>query len=110
MEKLSKHFSSQKTTSSSICFYLIMVSWVTVKNIGHCHLIMVTKNYSYNPFKQQIYSRYQPVSFKLESRSGSKAEFQDMVHRCSAVGVNVVVDAVFNHMYVKIFFQLNNFL
>ncbi|KAL4429373.1 hypothetical protein ABPG77_005147 [Micractinium sp. CCAP 211/92] len=44
------------------------------------------------------WSRYQPVSYKLVSRSGSAAEFADMVRRCTAVGVEVVVDAVLNHM------------
>ncbi len=42
--------------------------------------------------------RYQPVSYQLESRSGSRAEFIDMVNRCEAVGVGVYVDAVINHM------------
>ena len=34
----------------------------------------------------------------LESRSGNREEFIDMVQRCSAVGVNIYVDAVINHM------------
>lgn len=42
--------------------------------------------------------RYQPVSYQLESRSGTRAEFADMVARCGAVGVDVYVDAVINHM------------
>lgn len=44
------------------------------------------------------YERYQPVSYKLESRSGTRAEFASMVTRCKAVGVDVYVDAVINHM------------
>ncbi|CAJ0957267.1 unnamed protein product, partial [Mesorhabditis belari] len=42
--------------------------------------------------------RYQPVSYKLDSRSGTEAELQDMINRCNKVGVRVVVDAVMNHM------------
>ncbi|VDL77251.1 unnamed protein product [Nippostrongylus brasiliensis] len=42
--------------------------------------------------------RYQPVSYKLTSRSGTEAEFEDMVKRCNAVGVRIVVDVVMNHM------------
>ena len=42
--------------------------------------------------------RYQPVSYLLESRSGSRSEFIDMVDRCRASGVNIYVDAVINHM------------
>ncbi|MEY3903255.1 MAG: hypothetical protein RL189_2561 [Pseudomonadota bacterium] len=44
------------------------------------------------------FQRYQPVSYKLESRSGSRAEFENMVRRCNAAGVVVISDAVINHM------------
>lgn len=43
--------------------------------------------------------RYQPVSYSIDrSRSGTRAEFVDMVNRCKAVGVDIYVDAVINHM------------
>ena len=43
--------------------------------------------------------RYQPVSYSVErSRSGTGAEFVDMIARCKAVGVGIYVDAVINHM------------
>jgi len=43
--------------------------------------------------------RYQPVSYSLaRSRSGTEAEFVDMVDRCAAAGVDIYVDAVVNHM------------
>ncbi len=43
--------------------------------------------------------RYQPVSYSIErSRSGTGAEFRDMVQRCRAAGVGIYVDAVINHM------------
>jgi len=42
--------------------------------------------------------RYQPVSYDIESRSGTRAEFTDMVSRCNAVGVDIYVDAIINHM------------
>ena len=44
------------------------------------------------------YQRYQPVSYKLESRSGTRAEFINMVKTCKASGVDIYVDAVVNHM------------
>jgi alpha-amylase len=44
------------------------------------------------------FQRYQPVSYKLESRSGTRAEFVEMVERCQAAGVDVISDAVINHM------------
>jgi alpha-amylase len=43
--------------------------------------------------------RYQPVSYTVaRSRSGTGAEFQQMVTRCKNVGVGIIVDAVINHM------------
>jgi len=41
---------------------------------------------------------YQPVSYKLESRRGTRAEFEDMVRRCNNAGVAIYADAVINHM------------
>lgn len=46
----------------------------------------------------QWWTRYQPVSYQLESRGGTRAEFESMVSRCKAVGVDIYVDAVINHM------------
>ena len=46
----------------------------------------------------QWWTRYQPVSYKLESRSGNRQQFISMVDRCKAAGVNIFVDAVINHM------------
>ena len=43
--------------------------------------------------------RYQPVSYGIDrSRSGTRAEFVDMVNRCRGAGVDIYVDAVINHM------------
>jgi len=43
--------------------------------------------------------RYQPVSYSVaRSRSGTGAEFADMIARCRASGVDIIVDAVINHM------------
>lgn len=44
------------------------------------------------------WARYQPVTYDLTSRSGSLNEFKNMVQRCNAVGVDIYVDAVINHM------------
>ncbi len=46
----------------------------------------------------QWWTRYQPVSYRLESRGGSRAQFEDMVRRCGAAGVDVYADAIINHM------------
>ena len=59
-----------------------------------CEHAVVTSGTSY-PWWQ----RYQTVSYKLDaSRSGTLIEFQDMLRRCSAVGVKIYADVVVNHM------------
>ena len=44
------------------------------------------------------YERYQPVSYKLISRSGTRQELGQMIQRCHQVGVKIYADAVINHM------------
>lgn len=46
----------------------------------------------------QWWTRYQPVSYILTSRSGNESQFIDMVNRCGKVGVKIIADAVINHM------------
>ncbi|GLS25983.1 hypothetical protein GCM10007877_16980 [Marinibactrum halimedae] len=46
----------------------------------------------------QWWTRYQPVSYAIEGRSGNESQFRSMVQRCAAVGVDIYVDAVINHM------------
>ncbi|KAJ8717173.1 hypothetical protein PYW08_005572 [Mythimna loreyi] len=51
--------------------------------------------WSYN---RPWWERYQPMSYKLVTRSGDERQFADMLRRCNAVGVRIYVDAVINHM------------
>nr|Q9NJP0.2 RecName: Full=Alpha-amylase-related protein; Flags: Precursor [Drosophila elegans]AAF25712.2 putative amylase-related protein [Drosophila elegans] len=44
------------------------------------------------------WERYQPISYKLTTRSGNEEEFGDMVRRCNEVGVRIYVDVLLNHM------------
>jgi alpha-amylase len=44
------------------------------------------------------YQRYQPVSYKMTSRSGNEAQFKAMVTACNNLGVYIYVDGVINHM------------
>lgn len=46
----------------------------------------------------QWWTAYQPVSYQVESRLGTREEFADMVATCRDAGVSVVADAVINHM------------
>jgi len=44
------------------------------------------------------WTRYQPVTYNLTSRSGDEAAFASMVKRCKKAGVSIYVDAVLNHV------------
>jgi alpha-amylase len=44
------------------------------------------------------WTAYQPVSYRIESRLGTRDQFASMVSTCHAAGVKVVADAVINHM------------
>lgn len=44
------------------------------------------------------WERYQPISYELETRSGTEQEFREMVHQCNEAGVRIYVDVVLNHM------------
>ncbi|MCD0444311.1 alpha amylase C-terminal domain-containing protein [Glycomyces sp. A-F 0318] len=44
------------------------------------------------------YIHYQPVSYELESRLGTRAEYAAMIDACEANGIGVIADVVINHM------------
>lgn len=46
----------------------------------------------------QWWVAYQPVSHRIESRLGTREQFAAMVEACGEAGVDVVADAVINHM------------
>jgi len=46
----------------------------------------------------QWWTKYQPVSLGLNTRSGTEEDFAAMVAACRAAGVEVIVDVIVNHM------------
>ena len=46
----------------------------------------------------QWWIHYQPVSYQIESKLGTRAEFAKMVDTCDKAGVSIIADAVINHM------------
>jgi len=49
----------------------------------------------------QWWTRYQPVSYNIVSRSGDQNAFISMVSTCNSLQVKVYVDVVMNHMVSK---------
>ena len=46
----------------------------------------------------QWWTSYQPVSYRIESKLGTRAQFAAMVTTCRNAGVQVIADTVINHM------------
>lgn len=44
------------------------------------------------------WARYQPVSYRLDSYSGTRDEFAAMISACHGAGLDVEVDTIINHM------------
>lgn len=55
------------------------------------HVVLPERGYPW-------WQRYQPVSYKLRSRSGDRAQLSKMIRRCHKAGVKIYADAVINHM------------
>ncbi len=56
---------------------------------------------STQPFNNVLnpwYFMYQPVSYKLDGRAGTREELQTLINTCRSHGVRIYVDAVLNHM------------
>lgn len=68
------------------------------KGFGGVQISPPNENAVLTTTKRPWYERYQPVSYKLVTRSGNEKEFTEMVSRCNKVGVRIYVDAVINHM------------
>ena len=45
----------------------------------------------------QWWTSYQPVSYKLDSKLGTEAEFKNMIKQCNAVGVDIIADVEPDH-------------
>ncbi|PFG29411.1 carbohydrate binding domain-containing protein [Paramicrobacterium agarici] len=84
----------------------VMFSWTWNAIARECTNTLGPAGYGYvqtSPPQEHVtgsqwWTYYQPVSYKLESRLGTAEEFKDMIATCNAAGVEVIVDAVINHM------------
>ena len=98
-------FSNTALTQPRTAFvHLFEWSWTDIAN--ECEQHLGPKGFAavqVSPPQKSIgggawWTRYQPVSYAIEGRSGNRNQFKSMVDRCAAVGVDIYVDAVINHM------------
>uniref|UniRef100_A0A8I3NAW7 Alpha-amylase n=1 Tax=Canis lupus familiaris TaxID=9615 RepID=A0A8I3NAW7_CANLF len=72
--------------------------YLAPRGFGGVQISPPNENVVINNPSRPWWERYQPISYKLCTRSGNEDEFKDMVTRCNNVGVYIYVDAVINHM------------
>ena len=78
------------------CEFIGEQGYLGVKVFPHHEQLM-----SHTPFKKQMnpwYFMYQPVSYSLNGRLGTRDDFRKMIKTCRKYGVRVYADAVINHM------------
>jgi alpha-amylase len=91
-------------TNASVGMQMFEWNWVSLKS--ECTNVLGPEGIDWilvSPPQESIqgsqwWVNYQPVSYKLENNLGNRAQFTDMVNACNAAGVEVIVDAVINHM------------
>eukprot|EP01125_Pyxidicula_operculata_P006151 TRINITY_DN2141_c0_g1_i3.p1 TRINITY_DN2141_c0_g1~~TRINITY_DN2141_c0_g1_i3.p1 ORF type:complete len:858 (-),score=126.05 TRINITY_DN2141_c0_g1_i3:47-2620(-) len=78
------------------CASLGAAGWLGVKVFPAQEQVMSTQpfNGDLNPW----YFMYQPVSYRLEGRMGTRDDLRQMIYTCRKYGVRVYADAVINHM------------
>ena len=78
------------------CKHIAEAGYLGVKVFPHQEQVMSTQ-----PFENELnpwYFMYQPVSYRLQGRMGSRAQLRNMIKTCRSYGVRVYADAVVNHM------------
>jgi len=96
---------STSVTAANPDTFVQLFEWSWADIAHECETFLGPKGYAavqISPPNEHIrgpewWTRYQPVSYKLVSRSGDEAEFRDMVTRCHTAGVKIYADAVINH-------------
>lgn len=95
---------SPVTQRSDVGIQLFMYNWNSVAK--ECEESLGPSGFSWvlvSPPQEHIdqeqwWVHFQPVSYKIDSRLGTRDDFKKMVHTCNRAGVKVIADAVINHM------------
>ena len=77
------------------CEFLAKAGYLGVKLYPHQEQLM-----SAEPFQNLInpwYFMYQPVSYRLQGRMGTRDDLRKLISTCRGLGVRVYADAVINH-------------
>lgn len=97
---------SQNVPTSTRTTFVQMFEWKWPDIARECEVFLGPSGYAavqVSPPNEHVpgsewWTRYQPVSYRLESRGGTREQFADMVRRCRDSGVAIYGDAIINHM------------
>jgi len=78
------------------CADLAAMGYLGVKVFPVMEQLMSTE--PFQNFLNPWYFMYQPVSYRLQGRMGTRDDLRKMIHTCRSLGVRVYADAVVNHM------------
>jgi len=78
------------------CKSLAAMGYLGVKVFPVHEQVMSTE--PFQNFMNPWYFMYQPVSYRLQGRMGTRDDLRKMITSCRSVGVRVYADAVINHM------------
>lgn len=78
------------------CKSLATMGYLGVKVFPVHEQVMSTE--PFQNFMNPWYFMYQPVSYRLQGRMGTRDDLRKMITTCRSVGVRVYADAVVNHM------------
>ncbi|CAZ83956.1 unnamed protein product [Tuber melanosporum] len=80
------------------CAFLGKAGWMGVKIWPATEHVWGSHYYELDNQFRPWYLSYQPVSYRLHSRMGTRAQLRAMIQACRTEGVRVYADAVINHM------------
>ena len=78
------------------CKHIAEAGYLGVKLFPHNEQVM-----SFQPFEDELnpwYFMYQPASYRLQGRMGTRDQLRKMINTCRSYGLRVYADAVVNHM------------
>ncbi|KAI9456015.1 glycoside hydrolase [Lactarius psammicola] len=102
------HAKSHATHSSSVGKSVIaqMFEWTWESVTVECTTFLGPAGYAFvqvSPAQEHVqgsqwWTDYQPVSYNLTSKRGTRAQYAKMINTCHAAGVGVIADTIWNHM------------
>ncbi|KZT36083.1 glycoside hydrolase family 13 protein [Sistotremastrum suecicum HHB10207 ss-3] len=94
----------QPSKTNDVIIQMFQWSWASIA--AECTSFIGPAGYGYvqvSPAQEHIqgaqwWTDYQPVSYIIESKRGTRAQYQSMIQTCHAAGVGVIADTIWNHM------------